>query len=61
MRENKERMERKRKKAEEKLKKRAEAEPGAGPGMETGAAIAEEVEIQKDLEKGDSERSSSIQ
>ena len=55
MRENKERMERKRKKADDKLKRRAEAETEAGAAMETGAAVVEARDAEKDLEKGELE------
>ena len=48
MRENKERMEKKRTRADEKMKRRAEAETYEGAPMQTSAALAE----QKDLEMG---------
>ena len=52
MRENKERMDRKKLRAAEKLKKRAEAETFEGPPMLATAAVAEEKDIEKDIEKG---------
>lgn len=48
MRENKERMEKKKTKAAEKIKRRAAADTSEGPPMQATAAIAEA----KDLEKG---------
>lgn len=59
MRENKEKQERRKKRAEDKFKRRAEAEVEAGAAMETGAAVTEVVDIEKDLEKGESEKTSS--
>lgn len=47
MREDKEKAERKRKRAEEKMKRRAGAEVDAGAAMETGAAVDEMVDIEK--------------
>jgi hypothetical protein len=55
MQEDKTKFENKRAKAAEKVLARNEAEAEAGAGMETGAAVAEEVEEEKvavDLEKG---------
>ena len=57
MREGREKMERKRKRAEEKSTRRAQAEAEAGAAMETGAAVAEAAESEKDLEKALSEKS----
>lgn len=56
MREDKERSDAKRSRAHDKASKRAEAEAQAGAGMETGAAVAETLVIEKDLEKGVSEK-----
>ena len=55
MREDKEKQDRRRKRAEDKIRRKAEAEPGVGPGMETAAAVSEGIEIEKDLEKGEIE------
>ena len=55
MQEDRDKMDAKRKRAEEKAGRRMETEAEAGAGMETGAAVAEEVEeeiVEKDLEKG---------
>nr|OQO21459.1 hypothetical protein B0A51_11777 [Rachicladosporium sp. CCFEE 5018] len=55
MEEDRQKMEGKRRRADEKAAKRAEADAEAGAGMETGAAVAEVEEIRitgKDLEKG---------
>ena len=61
MREDRERRDRKRTKAEEKARRRAEDEVEAGVTMGTGAAISESVEVEKDLEKGVSDEGSSTQ
>lgn len=47
MREDKEKADRKRKRAEDKAKRRAGAEIDAGAAMETGAAIDETIDIEK--------------
>jgi len=55
MQEDRNKMDAKRKRAEEKVTRRTEVEAEAGAGMETGAAVAEEVEeeiVEKDMEKG---------
>lgn len=58
MREDKQKQDRRRKRHEEKMERRAEAEIAAGPGMETGAAVVEQIDIEKDLEKGALEKTS---
>lgn len=50
MREDKDREEAKRRKAEQKIMKRNEAEAMAGVAMETGAAIDEDIEIERQVE-----------
>ena len=51
MRENKEKAEKKRKRFDEKIRQRAEAEVAAGPVMQAAVAVAEITEEEKDLEK----------
>lgn len=63
MREDKEKADRKRKRAEEKAKRRAGVEADAGAAMETGAAIDETIELEKGAmhtahERGDVEKGS---
>lgn len=53
MKGNKEKMERKRMRAGEKVRRRAEGELEAGARMQAGAIVAEAVEIEKDVEKGE--------
>ena len=59
MREDREKADRKRQRAEDKIRRRADAEANAGAAMDTGAAIDEQIDIEKGALNSASERSDS--
>ena len=59
MREDREKADRKRQRAEDKIRRRADAEANAGAAMETGAAIDEQIDMEKGALNSASERSDS--
>lgn len=59
MREDREKADRKRQRAEDKARRRAGAEADAGAAMDTGAAIDEQIDLEKGALNSSSEKSNS--